>query len=61
VVFAWPRPLRADVSADALRREDYADAEAMRSRWGEVLAHDGAYNPNLEPVPRLFELAMNAR
>jgi len=48
-------------AAAALRREDYADAEAMRSRWGEVLAHDGAYNPNLEPVPRLFELAMNAR
>ncbi len=61
VVFAWPRPLRADVLADALRREDHADADAMRLRWGEALTRDGAYNPNLEPVPRLFDLAMNAR
>lgn len=60
-VFAWPRPLRVDVTADALRPEDRADADAMRARWGERLARDAAYNPNLEPVPRLFELAVSTR
>ncbi len=35
-----------------------ADAAAMRSRWPGVLARDPAYNPNLAPAPRLFELAL---
>ena len=37
---------------------DDADAAAMRVRWGDVLAHDPTYNPNLARPPSLFELAL---
>jgi GT2 family glycosyltransferase len=56
VVLAYPRPLRVDYATGLLRVEDAEDAATMRGRWGEALARDAAYNPNLDRPPRLFEL-----
>ncbi len=49
-IHARAQPVPLDVDA--------RDAAAMRARWGVRLAEDPAYNPNLAPVPHLFDLAL---
>jgi hypothetical protein len=53
---AYANPLRLQQHGLLVSEDEAADRSAMQRRWGQRLASDRAYNPNLAAAPRLFEL-----
>ncbi len=56
VVFADERPLQVQSVASPVNASQVEDAAYMRLRHRAALGQDRAYNPNLAPPPRLFDL-----